>query len=318
MRDYSFSSQMLHRLFLESNFVKSFLFNIEKGFVSKKVNISVDQAVFVTGMARSGSTLLLNSIYETGRFASPTYLDMPFILGPNIWCRLSGRIVNYRSMPRERSHGDRMIVDFDSPEAFEESFWLMNEVGVSDFETFIKLYLIRYLKNRYLSKNNQNIRRIGCLLSLNFPKVVIVPFRKPLSQAISLRSQHLKFLHSAKIENFEKKYFQMLGHTEFGPAYKPMANSKQFCDPSDLNHWIEQWCNIYEDLFENYRSSSDLHFACYETFSDIGPRLGKVIGIDKLNVPYENRDELLIEEDVDSAILQKANDLYGLLRGLAI
>ena len=40
-------------------------------------------------MARSGTTILLNAIYETNEFASLTYQDMPFILSPNIWSKLN-------------------------------------------------------------------------------------------------------------------------------------------------------------------------------------------------------------------------------------
>ena len=40
-------------------------------------------------MARSGSTILLNSIYKTDIFASLTYADMPFVLAPNLWSKIS-------------------------------------------------------------------------------------------------------------------------------------------------------------------------------------------------------------------------------------
>ena len=42
---------------------------------------------FVTGLARSGTTQLLNSLYKTG-FSSYTYSDMPFLFSPNMWGKL--------------------------------------------------------------------------------------------------------------------------------------------------------------------------------------------------------------------------------------
>ena len=42
-----------------------------------------DDHVFVSGLARSGTTALLNALYQSGTFASLSYDDMPFILAPN-------------------------------------------------------------------------------------------------------------------------------------------------------------------------------------------------------------------------------------------
>ena len=39
-----------------------------------------DNHVFVMGLARSGTTVLLNALYESSEFASLSYKDMPFVL----------------------------------------------------------------------------------------------------------------------------------------------------------------------------------------------------------------------------------------------
>ena len=45
-------------------------------------------------------------------------------------------------------------------------------------------------KNRYISKNNQNIKRINSLIN-NYPdSKVIIPFREPLQHTFSLITQH--------------------------------------------------------------------------------------------------------------------------------
>ncbi len=80
------------------------------------------QHVFVSGLARSGTTLLMRMLHDTDEFASLTYRDMPLVMAPNLWRRLSGAF--QKSMARqERAHGDGLQVDYDSPEALEEVFW---------------------------------------------------------------------------------------------------------------------------------------------------------------------------------------------------
>ena len=63
-------------------------FDLEKIFFLRADYKTDKNHVFVSGMARSGTTILLNAIYETDEFAALTYQDMPFILSPNIWSKL--------------------------------------------------------------------------------------------------------------------------------------------------------------------------------------------------------------------------------------
>ena len=56
-------------------------------------------------------------------FETLTYRDMPFILAPLLWDKIS-RPLRKAGEKVERAHGDGMMVSFDSPEAFEEVVWL--------------------------------------------------------------------------------------------------------------------------------------------------------------------------------------------------
>src|SRR3546814_6546092 len=78
--------------------------------------------VFVTGLARAGTTVMLRHLHRSGAFRSLTYRDMPFVLAPNLWQRFSARWQE-RQEERLRAHGDRLMVNADSPEALEEVFW---------------------------------------------------------------------------------------------------------------------------------------------------------------------------------------------------
>ena len=73
-------------------------------------------------MARSGSTILLNSIYKTDIFASLTYADMPFVLAPNLWSKISLIRSKSNLILKERAHKDGIKISTSSPEAFEEVF----------------------------------------------------------------------------------------------------------------------------------------------------------------------------------------------------
>ena len=91
--EYSKLSKILHHLVLSNQIIPEFLLDLEYFFFKKKIIKSQNKKhVFVCGLPRSGTTILMKSLYETGKFASLTYRDMPFILCPNIWKNISKRI----------------------------------------------------------------------------------------------------------------------------------------------------------------------------------------------------------------------------------
>ncbi len=84
--------------------------------------ITADDPVFITALPRAGTTILLKLLWETGRFASHTYQDMPFVLCPLLWSRYAGQF-GTDIEATERAHGDGLDVSGRSPEAFEEMIW---------------------------------------------------------------------------------------------------------------------------------------------------------------------------------------------------
>ena len=130
---YSLIDRWLHWLALEPNVVRCLAFDLERQFalpnraksVEAKLNKMADPAagaVYVCGLARSGTTMLLHILDQVDVFKSLTYRDMPFVLAPNLWKQLS-RHARQESVLAERAHVDGIYVDFDSPEGFEEVFW---------------------------------------------------------------------------------------------------------------------------------------------------------------------------------------------------
>ena len=185
MNNYSWLQKKLHQLALSSQFMREITFDVESSLISTKE--IYDNHVFVAGLARSGTTILLNAIYNSNQFSSLSYQDMPFVLAPNLWSRLSFN--KQESDLVERAHGDGIKVSIESPEAFEEVFWnTFDEYDGSikeKFRNYVRLINQKYKKKRYLSKNNQNIRRLE-LISSTFPNSkILIPFRNPIQQAYS-------------------------------------------------------------------------------------------------------------------------------------
>ena len=85
MNNYTAIQRFLHRSVLSSQFIREIIFDVEKSIFLKKDNNFYDNHVFIAGLARSGTTTLLNAIHQSKEFASLTYDDMPFILAPNFW-----------------------------------------------------------------------------------------------------------------------------------------------------------------------------------------------------------------------------------------
>jgi len=242
-------------------------FDLEQSKAARVTAPVVTKPVFIAGMARSGSTILLNALHETGLFRSLTYRDMPFILMTGTWKGLSGG-TRVESEKTERAHGDRLLVDLDSPEAFEEVFWrtfhgkqyifddrvVAHDIPGSeleDFRAFVRHVLLSRDSDkqaRYLSKNNNNLLRLGTIRQAFPDAALLLPFREPLQQALSLQRQHTLFLERHAQDKFGMNYMNWLGHFEFGLGHKQYrygTGANPF-DPATLDYWLHCWGDAYE------------------------------------------------------------------------
>ena len=255
---------MLHRLALSSVTSRRAGFELEN-LLFRSPSKKTDSHAFVTGMARSGTTAMLNAIESTGKFASLTYEDMPFLLCPNLWKLL--RPKNVKSTFIERAHGDGLLISIKSAEAFEEVFWSTFDYdsGFERIEKYIGFILKLHNKSRYLSKNNQNYQRIGDLAK-KFPKSnFFIMYRNPLQQSNSLLQQHQRFCATQKEDRFVYDYMNLIGHTEFGASYKsPFETDSSFMDYGSLNHWLEQWIFFYSELKRKSKNLDNVLFISYE------------------------------------------------------
>lgn len=286
---YSRTDRMLHRLAFHNPILQDMLADIEsKFFAGRWKACQAANPIFVTSLPRAGTTILLEVMHRLPGLAVHTYRDMPFILTPVLWDRLS-RVFHRRSAEQERAHGDGLKVNEDSPEAFEEvlwkkfyrhkytgkriSMWQSSDIDAEFTRYFrdhmkkiISLRQSKYaVEGRYVSKNNANIARTNVLLSM-FPDArVVVPFRHPVEHAISMWRQHQNFISQHGAEPFVMDYMADIGHYEFGGIHKPIAMNGLSESIGDLqaestDYWLAYWICCFEHL----AAQQDITFVSYE------------------------------------------------------
>ena len=265
MNNYSFLEKILHRLVLSSKSIKNYTYELELALFKKHLINHEDNHVFVAGLARSGTTILMNMIFKSKQFASLTYEDMPFLMAPNFWNKIQPNS-KHESL-KERAHNDGILISTNSPEAFEEVFWRSFKADISEkqFKEYIHLILNKNKKHRYVSKNNQNVKRLKIIRKIFPNSLVLIPFRSPLQQSNSLIKQHKKFIEMQQEDGFVKDYMNWIFHTEFGLTYKPIiSDSLEYKDTHSINHWLEQWLKVYSKLYEELSEDENIIFICYE------------------------------------------------------
>ncbi len=339
---YNFISRLLHRTALQSKAIAEISFDIENSIVKKKGRSFPGNHVFISGLARSGTTVLMRYLYETGHFRSLTYLDMPFVLMPNIWKRISYRKTGGEY--KERAHQDGIMVGFDSPEALEEVFWrvfcgkdyiLKDRLQLHRIERNVLAKFKDYVNNilisgdtasqtRYLSKNNNHILRLDYLQKIMPESHIIIPFREPLQHSNSLLNQHIHFSKIQQEDGFSLDYMNWLGHFEFGlnqksfflndnEAFREMGNYAK----TDINFWLLNWKNYYRYVNEHYTGNTI--FFNYDKFCR-DPALELNNLFNKLDItspavqPEPFKPPVKIITGVDNNLLEECNAIYKMLK----
>lgn len=216
--------------------------------------VPLERPVFITGLARSGTTLLLNIFSMLDGVGTHRYRDFPFLFLPYWWNWFADRAG--RTQPEvERPHKDRIKINRESPEAFEEPLWhhffpfvhdveavhvLTPEHDNEAFNVFFKDHLRKVLllrgKGRYVSKGNYNITRLEYLASL-FPDArFVIPIRHPVTHVNSLARQHRLFTDYSRGDRRVPGYLRAAGHFEFGPQRVPVN-----VDPDAAGSILEAW-----------------------------------------------------------------------------
>lgn len=337
--DYSFADRCLHRLALGWKTVPDIAFDLERAQFGS--HAPPCESVCVLGLARAGTTALLRALHASGEFSSLTYADMPFVTAPNLWCAVSrrGRTIAPQTT---RAHGDGVLVDTESPEAFEEVFWRMrcgadyirtdhlcihtpSADTVSDWRALQSLVCLRHGRSRYLAKNNNQVLRLASLAPQTPDAIYLVVFREPAAQAASLSAQHRRF---TRTDAFTRRYMEWLVHHEFGTTHRPFRFPETPAaegDPGTLAYWLQRWTDTYEYLLGILRAGArNLIAVEYEALcnnQDYHRRL-----FDRLSVPppadaFRTSDvpaRPLVREDTATVdMTNRSREIYGALAALA-
>lgn len=298
--NYSFVDRAIHKIaFRTYSNLQTVLSDLEDSLYQKRLaSIAIKEPVFITALPRAGTTLLLEIVMSSGEFVTHSYRDMPFVLIPVLWDRFTSGFQKH-AVPRERAHGDGMMISADSYEAFEEIVWnafykdhyepdrivpwsvIGNPEFVSFFKKHIRKLILLRAKNtaeeaRYVSKNNLNIARTGVIAKLFRDARIIVPFRNPLQHATSLLRQHLNFTALHQKDPFSREFMAAIGHYDFGANLRPVDFGAWFetavcTDPFQLGFWVEYWTATYAHLLGQ---SGNIHFLSYDRLCEKpGPAL---------------------------------------------
>jgi hypothetical protein len=257
-------------------------FTLGKGLHSQEII----KPIFVSGVARSGSTILTEVISQHPQLACHHYSDFPVAWTPYWWNRLRKRLPLPKQEPQERAHQDRLMITADSPEAIEEVLWMhffpethkpdCNHVmgeheSHPQFEKYYRDHIRKLLavrnRQRYLAKNNYHVARIEYLLKL-FPGArFVIPIRDPVHQVASLIKQHRLFNQQNEEDGRVSQQLQLSGHFEFGPLRCPVVindgrQARYDQDLDEVTWYANQWADVYGFLQQRMKENQTLAKAC--------------------------------------------------------
>ncbi|MCI5054390.1 MAG: sulfotransferase [Pelagibacteraceae bacterium] len=317
MQRYNFVDRANIKFFLGLGFIKRSIFEMEKIFFLPD-NLYLDQNhVFITGFPRSGTTLVLNYIFETGEFASLTNRDVPYLFAPNLF-----NYRNKRIKKQKRIHGDEIYENLDSPGAYDNvflNFFDGYEEIYDEYVKYISLVLKKYKKQKYISKNNYLLNKVIIIKKLYKCSKVILLFRNPIDHATSLLKQHLHFCKVQNEDRFILKYMDLMLHNEFGKGHISWHENRKKYNFTDLNYWLDQWIQQYEKILFLKEKNDDFILLDIKDFCnnhDLRINLKKKLGIQqqsKFDNILKYKEGKIFNHQVDGELLKISNTIYSKL-----
>ncbi|WP_206668823.1 sulfotransferase family protein [Stutzerimonas nosocomialis] len=288
------------------------------------VDIRIDRPIYVAGLARSGTTILLEQLASHPVVASHRYADFPPVFTPYWWNRWLSLVPQKEEAAKERAHKDGIAITSQSPEAFEEMIWMgffpdahdparSSVLGRDErhplFERFYDDHLRKLLairkRQRYLAKGNYNLARLGYLHRLYPQARFILAIRDPVWHIASLIKQQALFTTGETREPRALEHMRRVGHYEFGLDRRPMnlgnpASTERvrqlWRDGQEVEGWAHYWADVYRHLADTLEADPALREAClvvrYEDLCGT-PRatLERVLAHSELAFPAETIDQ---------------------------
>jgi hypothetical protein len=238
--------------------------------------INIHSPIYISSLARSGTTIITELLSQLDHVCSHTYGDFPGVFTPywNNWLRQKKSFLH--ESKSERAHLDRILINNNSPDAFEEILWIYffsqlhknttsgikfseNKKFVSYYCQHIKKHLLVKNKSRYIAKANYNINRIDEILKIFPDAKFIVPIRHPVNHIASLMKQHKIYLEAAKNNPKIDTQLAASGHFEFGNLREVIQIghnnyetkvSELWSNQQELAGWATYWQGFYQAVIE--------------------------------------------------------------------
>ncbi|MFX1390378.1 MAG: sulfotransferase [Promethearchaeota archaeon] len=328
MQITGFAGYFITKFFNSFKKISFLLDKIETAFLENELKgFGVDKPIYITGLARAGTTIILEMLEKHPDLATHRYKNviMPFL--PKWFSQISDRFRFY-SQPFERLHRDGIMVNSESPEAVEEVFWqiffkdlhneefsniISEDKSNSKFEKFyinhIKKLLWYQGCSRYLTKNNYILTRFGYLLKIIPDAKILLIIRNPMEHIASLIKQTILFKKLEENNPHLPDWLKIVGHNEFGRNQKciNVKNTEEIrkiremwkSKESFVKGWAYYWRSIY-------------HFIANQL--DINDLLKKAILIIKYEDLCENPsntiDKILKHAELPLEPFKKVKEVY--------
>jgi Sulfotransferase family len=265
--------------------------NAESWFHRSRIEQTpIAKPIYVAGLARSGTSVLIEILASHPDVATHQYRDFPFLFIPYWWRETLNRSAPPVAPAQERAHGDRLMVTPQSPEAMEEVLWMAYfrrlhqpysssalDGGASNprFERFYRDHIRKLLliagRTRYAAKGNYNLTRLEYLLRL-FPDArFILPVRRPREHIASLMKQHRLFNEAAKRHPRSVAHLDRVGHFEFGAHRRCISTERDstvvksiealWRQGDEVRGWARYWASLYRWVTAQLASNESLRRA---------------------------------------------------------
>jgi hypothetical protein len=275
--------------------------NLESRLLSERLQgLAIEKPIYIAGLARSGTTILLELLARHPLLATHRYRDFPPVLAPWFWNWFVDKAGAGDEPASERAHGDGIEVTSESPEAFEEVLWMAFFSGLHDpeqsalltadtaneeFEAFYRDHIRKLLLlrggRRYLSKANYNLTRLPYLHKLFPDAKFLLPFRDPVGHIASLMRQHERFLGEHQRDDRLRRHMSRSGHFEFGLDRRPVNSGDTglareiaalWQGGREVEGWAKYWANLYGSVVDTLDRDDALRRATmvveYESLCD--------------------------------------------------
>ena len=251
--------------------------------------LAIERPIYIAGLARSGTTILLEIVASQPGIATHQYRDFPLVFTPYAWNWWLRHIPLKEVKPVERTHADGIFVTPDSPEAMEEMIWMamfphLHDPGRSNvldadtdnprFEAFYRAHVAKLILarggRRYASKENYNVTRLEYLRKIFPDACFVIPVREPAAHIASLMKQHRMLSEGQRRQPRALAHFQRIGHFEFGADFRPINTGnvapvreiqELLSRGEDVRGWARYWAMIYGFVADRLEANPELRQA---------------------------------------------------------